>query len=543
MPSSSRTTQLALWREIVSKRHAGTTPVNRHLDFIRRRFDELESNGFIWSKESILGIFLQIGLSESSHGPFSSVDKLLDSRILQGLETSSSEVEEVIRNEEFRHKSHRVGLMDLPVEVFNNIVEHLDCMAKLEAEEIEEKREEGQVMIYGSAGRKPYWTYLHQHPPILNTIQNFSLISRENLQFPTSLPAPIDLWTNDILLRHGSYVQSLSLMLSQNCSVPLGGPVDYDPFYDNLITDFQDDPPIKWISPKNIRDLIDRCPNLSTLRFHFDYDEPFEDEGRRAAFMIDLVPLLASLKQLRHLTLEDDYASTIENEVTSKVIQSLPLLESFTCTGHSTSDDDRKLDNASFGFNLSKLKSLSRLNLCRIDIHDNWCLYNWPRTITELTIHDCWRLLPSTAHGIIQHITPHLRKLDISFYYAVGDDIGAVDPAWNPQIRFSLPVLADLKISPLNATLLDSFQNCLSMSCLQGTYKSLEHCQSLNKILSKAPWPQLKTLVVRPHSEYLSPTEFAHQYQEIEDQLVLLEKYCEQGKIEALILRRTERDW
>lgn len=36
------------------------------------------------------------------------------------------------KNEELRHKSRRVGLMDLPVEVFKHIIKQLDSMAELE---------------------------------------------------------------------------------------------------------------------------------------------------------------------------------------------------------------------------------------------------------------------------------------------------------------------------------------------------------------------------------------------------------------------------
>lgn len=558
MSSSSRTAQLALWREIISKRHEGTTPVDRHLNFIRRRFEELESNGFIWSKESILGIFLQIGLSESPHGSFSSVNKILDSCLLEGYKISSTKVQEVIQNEELRHKSRPLGLMDLPMEVFGNILDQLDHISKLESAKIVDRKEVGQVVISqsDSGGRdlKPYWTYLHRNSPILNSIQNFSLISREvyqlcrpwlwrRLEFPTFLPAPIDLWTEDILLKQGSYVRSLSLLLNQNCSQPPGGPAVYDSFYDNLITDLENITAVNSISPDNAESLIDRCPNLSTLEIEFDYAEPDEDEGPIAAFVLDLLPRLTSLKQLRHLTLVNNRANTIVNGLPPKLIGNLPLLESFTCAGLVTSGSDRRHGAESFGFNLAKLKSLSRLDLSQMDIHDNWCLYDWPRTITHLKIHRCRGLSPSSTHRIIQHIAPYVKKLDIWFPYQEGTDIEELDLIRNPQRYFSLPFLTELNISALNNNLLASFQNCTSIRRLLWWYISLKHCQSLHKILSKSPWPQLKLVIGKPHHLLLGPSEFEQQYQETEDQLVVLEKYCEQVNLDSLFVRTAKSTW
>lgn len=179
MTSSSRADQLSLWREIVPKRHEGPQQVNRHLDYIQRRFDALDSAGFVWSKESIVDIFLQLGLPESSHGAFSSVNEILDSRVLLGCKTSAHDVKELIQTEELRHESHPLGLMDLPIEVFNKILGTLDVMARLEAKEIALEKEESLMTISESGDRRPYMTYLHRHPPILNSLRTFSLTCRE----------------------------------------------------------------------------------------------------------------------------------------------------------------------------------------------------------------------------------------------------------------------------------------------------------------------------------------------------------------------------
>lgn len=552
MTSSSRTAHLRLWRAIVSKGNEGTEPIDQHLDFIRRRFDELESKGFVWSKESILDIFLSLRLSESPHGALSSDNEMLDSRVLQGFGIPSNEAQTAIRNKELRHESRPAGFMDLPIEVVNNIIEQLDCMAELESDEIEKQKDKGRVMVYGLGEQKPYWTYLHRHSPILNSIQTFSLASRQiyqlcrpwlwrKLQFPTSLPAPIDLWTEDILLKQGSYVQSVLLGLSENCSQAPDGAAEYDPFYDNLIPFSKHGHSVKGISPKNARDLIDRCPNLSTLSLTFDYNEQEEEIGGIAAFVIDLLPRLSSLQQLRHLELLDEDGETINNGFMSNLVDNLPLLKSFVYKGFRRFRDQQRFGDVPLGSNLSKLKHLSRLNLSDIDdINEDWCLYDWSGTITDLTIHTRWSFLPSSAHRIIHHIAPRLKKLEICFPYKETDDVGETDRAWNPERRFSLPFLTELILSSWNTDFLDSFQNCHSISHLDWTYRSLEHCQSLNENLLKASWTQLTTLIVRPYPLFtiLGPSALDHKYEEIEEQLVLLEKYCEQVNIEAYIFRR-----
>lgn len=546
MPSSARTAQLGLWREIVLKRHDETQSVNRHLDFIRERFKELELQAFSWSKESMLSIFLQLGLSESTDSPFSSVNKIIESRILQGCELSANDVEEVIRNEELKHKSRPLGLMDLPIEVFEKILKKLDCFARLEANSIQSEKRKRRVQVSRQDETASFaysdhrslispYTYLKHRPPILNSIQTFALTSREiyqlcrpwlwrRLQFPTSLPASIDLWTKDILIRQGSYVRSLTLTLSSNCSKS-HGQWDYPPFYDNLTTGLQNASQIEFISPKNIRALMNRCPNLSTLDIKFDYYDDINDSGGTEDFLIGLIPLLSSLKHLRHFALEDKNEEQMYmHKFSSKLISSLPLIESLVWNGSTPHGDSRKLGEDSFGSKLSKLKFLSRLHLVRFDdIGQDWCLYDWPKTLTDLSVSNYIFSSPSLAHQIIHHIAPNLTKLKIEFE---GDD------AWE---NFSLPLLTDLELSTDITNSLDSFRNCISIRSLHWSYFTPEHCRSLNRILIQSPWPHLSTLVVVPNFYVRYDPDGEHQ--EFEEQLVSLEKYCKQANLKFFIRR------
>ncbi|EGG04987.1 uncharacterized protein MELLADRAFT_108016 [Melampsora larici-populina 98AG31] len=536
MSSSGRTVQLGLWREIVSKRHDETQPVNNHLNFIQDRFQELESQGFVWSKESTLGIFLQLGLSEAAHGSFSSVTKILESRVHdQRSGFSSDEVKQVIQSEELRHKSRPLGLMDLPTEVFENILETLDCMARLEAKSIQSRKRKRRVKVSIPGDHEPYFTYSNHRSPILNSFQAFSLTSRgiyqlcrpwlwRRLEFPTSLPGSMDLWTKDILLRQGTCVRSLKLTLSINCSKSPNDFEDYPSLYDNLTTDPEDASQIEFLSPKNIKSLIKRCPNLSTLEIRFEHYDDINDFDGTENFLINLIPLLSSLKHLRHFSLEDrNDEQMYMYRFPSKLLSGLPLLESLTLDG--SYGHSQRIDKDSFGFKLSKLKFLSRLDLVGFsdDIYVDWCLYDWPRTLTDLSI--CYSSFSSSSlgHQTIHHIAPHLTKLRLD---------SSDHDSWE---NFSLPFLNDLKLSTKKPDSLESFQDCVSIRRLHWSYGTLEHCQTLNRILSQSPWPQLTTLVVVPY--FWVRYEPNGKHRDIEEQLVSLEKYCQQANLNLFIRR------
>ncbi|EGF97539.1 uncharacterized protein MELLADRAFT_114259 [Melampsora larici-populina 98AG31] len=541
MTSSCFTAQLALWHEIVSKFHEETKPVNQHLDFIRKRFDELDSEGFIWSKQSILGIFLQLGLSESPIDSCASVSQIPESHVHEKGKIPFDRVEEDIGDKGLRNKSHAVGLMDLPIEVFNSILGALDFLAKFEESQITSQKQSGQVIISDYLGhRERYTTYLHRNSPILNTFQTFSLTSREiyrrcepwlwrKLELPSSLPAPIDLWTEDILLKRGSHVRSLALTLSDNCKKP-PGEFSYDPFYDNLILEDEHVP--QPISPQNVRDLIIRCPNISTLDLRYEYDEDNEDVGRTNAFLSDLVPLLSSLKQLQKLELDGRHNTTMMTDFPAKVVGSLPLLKSLAIWVPTSSGDSPKVGDASLGFNLSKLQYLSRLELfSNEDIDEKWCLHDWPKTITYLELRRCRQLSFSSALRIIHHISPYLTTLKLNTNEQ-DDDSFEINSTWDPPSHLGFPFLTTLELSTREPRSLLSFRECKTLLNLEWHCTTLEHCRSLEAILWKATWPHLKELnACIYHLSRLSQV----QYQEWNDRLVSVGTFCKKYDVNSVL--------
>lgn len=338
----------------------------------------------------------------------------------------------------------------------------------------------------------------------------------------------MDLWTKDILLRQGSYVKSLTLELSKNCSKSHGEFAYYPPLYDNLTTaweQWEGASQLEPISPKNIRALIKQCPNLSTLDIRFKYYDDMNDFDGTEDFLIALIPLLSGLKHLRHFTLEDrNEEHMYMYRFPSKLISGLPLLESLALSG--SYGDSPKLGEDSFGFKLSKLKFLSRLDLVGFydDIYKDWCLYDWPRTITDISISCSSTLTPSLSHQIIHHIAPHLTKLKLESYD---------HDTWE---KFSLPLLNDLELSSENTNALDSFQDCFSIKSLHWSYGKLEHCRPLNSILSQSPWPQITKLVIVPDF-YVRVYDPDGEHREIEEHIVSLENYCKRANIKLFIRR------
>ncbi|EGG05862.1 uncharacterized protein MELLADRAFT_63861 [Melampsora larici-populina 98AG31] len=451
---------------------------------------------------------------------------MVNSHVHQEVELPSDGVEAVIKNEESSH-TRPLGLMDLPIDIFNQILETLDSIAKQETREIYDQNYKSRVEIAGPADQKRYNTYLHQNSPILNSFQAFAITSPEIYQhcqprlwqFPSSLPAPIDLWTNDLLVRQGSHVQSLSLNLSENCSKPPGEFIEHHPSYDNLSFQNYMGARTACVSPKTVKDLIESCPNLSSMNIEYY-------EGGTEAFLSNLIPSLSNLKNFRHLKFKDGNLDACMKEFPSKLADGLPLLESLDFMGFRGFGDDGKIGDGSFGSHLSKLKHLSQLHLSHIsDLNESWCVYEWPRTITDLAIDHCGHFSPISAYLLVHSIAPEVKKLALRFVQRNDEECWKIDPIGDHQCRFSLPFLTDLELSTKNPNSLRSFQDCISITNLRWDYRTSAHCQTLNDILFQATWPHLKKLMVVDHT-WIFGANIRLEPQACDSLIDSLEKHC-----------------
>lgn len=122
-----RRVQLDTWKELIHSTHDFKRPVKDHLESIEKLVSKLESNGFTWSKDSVLGMLFQIGLPDQSPTSFAHTNDILD---LQSIHQpnhviSADQVKEVILSEEIRMKSPKLSLLDLPLSLFPQILHEL----------------------------------------------------------------------------------------------------------------------------------------------------------------------------------------------------------------------------------------------------------------------------------------------------------------------------------------------------------------------------------------------------------------------------------
>lgn len=97
----SRTTHLSLWLDIITKRMNSLEDVLPHLNKIWAWIDDLDRAGFVWTKDSILGICYQLGLPTHDDIDFSNVNVVLDAHARQSpdIKITARETKEAIRAE------------------------------------------------------------------------------------------------------------------------------------------------------------------------------------------------------------------------------------------------------------------------------------------------------------------------------------------------------------------------------------------------------------------------------------------------------------
>ncbi|KAG0143986.1 hypothetical protein CROQUDRAFT_47978 [Cronartium quercuum f. sp. fusiforme G11] len=528
MQSSSQNTPLSVWNTMVNQRYDPNKPIQEYLSSIQTCIKRLDSCGFNWKKEAIISMILQIGLS---------TEPLACSALMKNLRAMCN-----------RSFNSRLKLWDLPAEIIDRIIQYLYFISLQEAKTIKEQRVNRLLRATGGGDRLYHHLCLHREVPILNSLQTFAVVNKEfyercrpwlwkRISFPTAMPAPIVIWM-DLLPKHGALVRSLSAELSDTSTKPFGEPLRNSFCYDN--TDVQ----VKighvqstgsnfryirqGLSPQSVVYLLTQCPNLHTFELTFDAPvqaKPYSDYLH--ACLLQMVPLISHLTQLRALTLINTQKPICLDKFLLDILAQLPLLDSFTCARLTMSNEGAQ----SLGRYLSQMNYLTKLSLYHVSaVNESWCLYNWPMRLDSLELHATSELVPSVAHRIIQHIAPNLSSLDLDFcdWFASEsssdlNDEEEYDPDWTEQHRFSLPALTELFFEAWPLDLLPNFQECKNLRQLLYSYTALEDCCSLQKLVCSATWPQLQLIDLYNNLDWT-----VHQPDgpEIERHLDLLRKYC-----------------
>ncbi|KAG0150155.1 hypothetical protein CROQUDRAFT_652563, partial [Cronartium quercuum f. sp. fusiforme G11] len=77
----SRTTHIGHWQDILTSQFEPGDSLNAHLTKIRSKIEDLDCTGFEWSKDSILGICMQLSLLTTGDVSFINVNMVLDARL------------------------------------------------------------------------------------------------------------------------------------------------------------------------------------------------------------------------------------------------------------------------------------------------------------------------------------------------------------------------------------------------------------------------------------------------------------------------------
>ncbi|KAG0143053.1 hypothetical protein CROQUDRAFT_49331 [Cronartium quercuum f. sp. fusiforme G11] len=418
MHSSTQSSQLEIWRIIVTQRHDPSHPLSKHVDFIRNRVQELEFIGFDWTKNSILDILYKIGLPTNAEEFPVEVDTSTETAL-----RSRNEVEERTRAIESPLRRRPASFVDLPVEIIQTIIGHLILFAQGEADALWEKRQHARTLVPSRRlAKQPHCACFHPirtHVPLLNTFQSFAVVSRgiyklcrpwlwKALKFPTCLPVPLDFWTKGLLPQHSQCIRSLSMDVSTDCCGDRSGS--------------EDRCASQFLLLDSVMDLLSLCSELDTLEIRFQRGALPPSEIRldkTTAFFIQLIPRLSNLEKLRHLKMRDMLKNGNMQYCFPQLLESLPLLESLEINGFSSTIDYQRKSNKfhtekSLGKILSKMKHLSTLRLINNeDINDSWTLYPWSASITNLFIDQFPNFDRGSVLEIVNHIAPKLICLDI----------------------------------------------------------------------------------------------------------------------------------
>ncbi|KAG0143133.1 hypothetical protein CROQUDRAFT_96640 [Cronartium quercuum f. sp. fusiforme G11] len=97
----SWTSHMTTWQELGNMKFEPGDSLNEYLSKVQVKIDELDRTGFEWTKDSILGIQIQLGLPTSGEFSFSNVNMILDACLCNSQETKvmAWEMEEAIQVE------------------------------------------------------------------------------------------------------------------------------------------------------------------------------------------------------------------------------------------------------------------------------------------------------------------------------------------------------------------------------------------------------------------------------------------------------------
>ncbi|EGG06673.1 uncharacterized protein MELLADRAFT_77794 [Melampsora larici-populina 98AG31] len=440
--------------------------------------------------------------------------------------------------------------LNLPIEILARIINYLEKISLKEVDELHQLKfaRATRTRQFLNGRFRHYYSALNDSEPILTSLQSLACVNRsmeklcrtwlwKTIKFPSSLPVPIDTWTEGILPKYGESVQSLSIYLSVHCLMS-PSKVSKSTLYDNTIRcpNDCDKPTIKDIksriaklNPVSVIRIIMQCPNLQILAINLpDKPTPYQPEDVKRLENL-LIPLVIRLPHLKRLNIMSSSDVSYREEIASSLVSKIPTLQSFSFLGRPGNpipSSSALRAPESLSYQLSKLEHLNELELALPHFVDSrWISHTWPTKLVDLKLILCENLSLNDLYKFIKFFAPTLECLSI----AVGlrhldnlmhmnqdgfetdsdgeDDIFNSEndegihlndqylnhgSSWAENHRLDLPRLTQLTLFDAKPYgLLKSFQDCKDITwlvCCQPDWTLIE------KLVNSRTWPCLRFL-------------------------------------------------
>lgn len=281
-----------------------------------------------------------------------------------------------------------------------------------------------------------------------------------------------------------------------------------------------------WRSPteRNYRpdlllEILQACPRLTHLDIEVDTREqklrpkagsPWSHHRCLIERFIEPISQMASLTHLCLSSLYVDLPRFSEKFIVS-ILSNLPHLQSFACSGITSSVSKKSTDHQSpVGLLLASLPHLTQLELREAQCFDaTWTRLDWSGSLKELSLKDCNRVSMATLHKFTQLFASTLTRLSLNnvpiYHNEDWCDDRSTDFMRN-RIQFDLPKLTILEMSSgLPIPFFKAFQASenISMICLHDT--STLRRVDIEKLVQDKFWPALQTLQVTRRTSYFTP--------------------------------------
>lgn len=349
-------------------------------------------------------------------------------------------------------------------------------------------------------------------------------------------------WTQEILPQHGSFVRSIFVRLSLDDIYTSDPPISNIDVSSSPTLSKQDNDPSEFDRLHNnfLEMLIDSlalCTNATFLEIQLldDINPPEADseghvnESEMEKFLVKLIPQISRLKGLRGVRLDPWLKNAVMNTFLPLFIKSLPMLESFSNQGFTTSIMNHGQE--SIEWDLTPLQHLTKLHLKGIPL-DNfiWHLDPRPQRIKTLDLFHRTNQIPSAA--VFHHIAPNLEQLVIWKFTPSGTD--EQDVALTTALRFkdrlSLPLLHRLSLVG-SIQFLICFTDCKALKNMMLLCESAEDFWVTQRVLRMATWPHLKHVIL----SHTPGGEFNFEDPDIQTKLVTLKDFCGKSNIKLTV--------